>query len=285
MQLMRLTDVPPINQSDRIFLYSRLRAVVGGALLAASALGAFLLAWFNGAWLGYYIAAVLLTLLLIFQNLITARFRSSNWLLRVTDHGLFIKFRSYLNHHFDQRDLTVVFLPYSEIRSAREMTEIHRIPDRDNGSRAGTMTKTRRAVELELAGDCTALSKLLANERERVFAKSVIGAGRLSTRYQHLPVRMAGSKLLSIDWGVVPSVETLLTSLTRHTVVQDSAAVSKDFTELETLSKEQQEARLVELVQCGESMAAIALARRLYSYDLARAKQFVEELAQRQTTR
>jgi hypothetical protein len=32
----------------------------------------------------------------------------------VTDHGLFIKFRSYLNHHFSDQDVTVVFLPYSK---------------------------------------------------------------------------------------------------------------------------------------------------------------------------
>jgi hypothetical protein len=285
MQLLRLTDVPPPNQSDRVFLYSRFRAVLGAALLAASAVAAFLLAWFNGAWLGYYIASVILILLLIFHNLVTARFRPSNWLLRASDDGLFIKFRSYLNHHFDNRDLTVVFFSYSEIRSAQAIKEIHHIPDRDYGSHAGTTTKTRRAIEIEIAADSTALSKLLANERDRIVAKSVVGAGKISTRYQHLPVRLIGPKRLRIDWGVVPSTHTLLQALTRHTMVQEGAEVSKDFTELEAISREQQEAHLAELVASGDTMTAVTLARQLYSYDLTAAKQFVEELAGRKSTR
>jgi hypothetical protein len=284
MQLMRLADVAT-NRRDLVFAYSRFRAALGASLLAASAVGAFLLAWFNGAWLGYYIGAVILILLLIFQNLITARFRPSNWLLRATDHGLFIKFRSYLNQHFDDRDLTVVFFPYPEISSARAIKDIHKVPDRDESNHAGTTTKTRHAIELELTADCTALAKLLANERDRVFAKSVVGAGRISTRYQHLPVRLTGPKRLRIDWGVIPNAQTLLGRLTHAGAVPDHTVIANDFTQLEALSREQQEARLTELVESGDAITAVTLARKLYSYDLTAAKQFVEQLARRQTTR
>ena len=72
--------------------------------------------------------------LLLYQRLIFGRFRSSNWLLRMTDHGLYVKFRSYLNHHFAAEDLTVVFLPYSEMRSARMVKERQELPDRDQQS-------------------------------------------------------------------------------------------------------------------------------------------------------
>jgi hypothetical protein len=281
MQLMRLADAPT-DQNRRDFYYSRLRAIVGAAILVAIALGAFLWGRLNNAWLAYYLAALPLIFLLIFQKLITARFQASNWLLRMTDHGLFIKFRSYLNHHFDDRDVTVVFVPYSEIRSARLVKQREELPDRDQSNRAATTTRTRRIVELELAGDPTPLGRALAGERDRLFGKAVIGAGRISTRYQHLPVQLARPALLRIEWGVVPSAQTLLDALGRHTSVQNAAAVSKALVDLDNLTKDEQEARLFELAASGDMIGAVTLARRLYSYDLTAAKQFVEELLRKQ---
>jgi hypothetical protein len=116
MQFMGLGDVP-LDQRDRVFHYSTLRAVTGAMVLIAIALGALVFGLVKNAWLAYYAAAVVAICLLIFQRLVTARFRSSNWLIRMTEHGLFVKFRSYLNHHFSDQDPTVVLLPYSEICS------------------------------------------------------------------------------------------------------------------------------------------------------------------------
>jgi hypothetical protein len=284
MQLVRLADMSS-DRSQRGFYYSRFRAVIGAATLITVAAGVLLWGRFNDVWLAYYVAAVLIIFLLIFQKLITARFRPSNWLLRMTDHGLFIKFRSYLNSHFDDRDLAVVFLPYSEIRSARLVKERQELPDRDQRNQPATTTRTRRIVELEIAGDSTQLAKAFTAERERLFGKSVIGAGRISTRYQHFPVPLATPALLQIEWGVVPTAQTLLDALTRHTLVQSPAIVSKDLVNLDKLSKAEQEARLVELVESGDMIGAVTLARRLYSYDLTTAKQFVEELARKQPAR
>ena len=284
MQLMRLTDVP-LDPRDRVFRYSQLRAALGATVLTGVALGAFIFGWLKSAWLAHYVAAVLFIVLLIFHKLISARFRPSNWLLRMTDHGLFIKFRSYLNSHFDEQDLTVVFIPYSEIRSARWVKERRNVPDREEHNQRGTTTKSRQSVEFDLAGDSTPLARALARERERIFSKSVIGAGRISTRYQHLPVRLPTPTLLQIDWGVAPRAQTLLDALTRHTLVQSPAAVSKDFVNLEKLSREEQEARLIELVESGDMIGAVTLARRLYAYDLTAAKQFVDELMHKQAAR
>ena len=284
MQLMRLADVPS-DHSRPVFYYSRFRAVIGAAIMITVAVGVLVWGWSNDVWLAYCVAAILVAFLLIFQKLVTARFQPSNWLLRMTDHGLFIKFRSYLNSHFDDRDLAVVFLSYAEICSARLVKERQKLPDQESPNAAGTTTKTRRAVELELATDSGELARALARERERVFGKSVVGVGRISTRYQHLPVWMASPKLLRIEWGVVPSVETLLDALTRHTLVKDIAAVSKDFVDLDNLDREQQETRLLELVESGDMIAAVTLVRRLYSYDLTTAKRFVEGLVRRQPAR
>jgi hypothetical protein len=217
---------------------------------------------------------------LIFQRLVTARFLSSNWLMRMTDHGLFVKFRSYLNHHFSNQDPTVLFLPYSEVRSARLVKERRELPDLDDGSGLTNTIKTRRLIELELAGDSTELSEALADERKRVFNKPIRGSAKM--RYHHLPVRLASATLLTIEWSVVPRVEKFLDALTRHTLVQSVHKSSKDFVDLQSLSPADQESRLRELAEAGDMIEAVAIARQLYSYDLTTAKAFVESLIERQ---
>jgi len=278
MQLMCLADVP-LDQHDRVFHYSRLRAVTGAMILIAIALGALAFGWLKNAWLAYYIAAVVAICLLIFQKLVTASFRSSNWLIRMTDHGLFVKFRSYLNHRFSDQDPTVVFLPYSEIRSVKLVKERQELPDRDDDNRSTTIIRTRRIIDFELAGDSTELTQALAKERERVFTKPTHGAGRTSSRYQHFPVRLASPMLLRIEWGVVPGAQALLDDLSRHTLVQHAEETTRDFVNLDGLSREEQEVRLRELVESGEMIGAVTMARKLYSYDLTTAKHFVEGLA------
>jgi hypothetical protein len=284
MQLMRLAHVP-LDQRDRVFYYSMFRAVAGATILGAIALGALVFGWLKNVWLAYYIAAVVAICLLIFQKLVTARFRSSNWLICMTDHGLFVKFRSYLNHHFSDQDPTVVFLPYSEVRSARLVKEHQEVPDRDDRNRLTAMIKTRRLIELELAGDSMELADVLANERQQVFTQATRGAAKRSSRYQHFPVQLASPTLLRIEWGVVPGAQTLLDSLTRHTLVQHAEKTTRDFVNLDGLSREEQETRLRQLAESGEMIGAVTMARKLYSYDLTTAKAFVESLMQNSRTR
>jgi hypothetical protein len=188
-----------------------------------------------------------------------------------------------LNSHFDSRDITVVFIPYSEISSARLVQERRQILDRDAANGSATAARARRLIEFELAEDATPLAKALSGERERLFGKSVAGTGRISTRYQHLPVRLTSRKVLSVEWGVVPNGQILLDALSRHTLMKDAALASKDFAEVDRLSAEEKEARLLELAESGDMMAAVALARRLYSYDLTAAKRFVEDLLRKQS--
>ena len=278
MQLMRFADVP-LDKRDRKFYYSRFRAVLGTTILIAAALGALGFGWRKNVWLAYYVAAVVAICLLIFQRLVTARFRSTNWLVQMTDHGLYIKFRSYLNHHFPDQDPTVLFLPHSEIRSARSVTERQEVLDRDDQTNS-TMTKTRRLLVLELAADSTKVAEALDNERKRVFSKTNQGGGA-NSRYHHLPVRLAPPNLLTIEWGVVPSLKTILDALTRHTLVQRGEEITRDLVNLDGLTREQQESRLLELAETGDMIGAVAIARKLYSYDLTTAKTFVESLTQK----
>ena len=73
----------------------------------------------------------------------------------------------------------------------------------------------------------------------------------------------------------MPNAQTILDALTRHTLVQHPTAVSKNFVNLDGLSREEQESRLLELAQSGDMIGAVTMARTLYAYDLATAKNFV----------
>ncbi len=274
MQLMRMAEVPAADR-DRVYRYSGGRALIGTAVVVALAVSALLLAWTTANWLAYYLAAVATIFPLIFHKLVTARFRPSNWLVRLTDHGLFIKFRSYLNCHFPDQDLSVVFISHSEIRSARFILQKQEVPDREDGGRS-TTAKTQKWVELELASETNKLADALTGERAHAFAG--MNLGKISSRYHHLPVRLAAPDRLQIEWGVVPNAQTFLDALTRHTLVRPAETTSKKFVNREELSREEQETRLLELAESGDKIAAITMARRLYNYDLTQAKDFVEGL-------
>ncbi|HEX9264070.1 MAG TPA: hypothetical protein VF977_06850 [Candidatus Binatia bacterium] len=276
MELMRAAEVPSGPQ-DRNFYYSRFQALGGALMLLAIAVGLTVFARLNGVWPAYFVAVFTVVCLLIYQKVVTARFRPTNWLVRMTDGGLFIKFRSYLNFGFPDQDLTVAFIPYSDIRSARYVKERQELPSQDGQARGAPTVRTRRFIDLELAVNLEPLATALTHETKRVFAKAIDGGANVSTRYQHLPVK-GSDPILRIEWNVVPSAQVLLDALTRHTLVQPAGKSAKDFTNLETLERKEQEARLLELAESGDIIAAVAMARKLYAYDLTTAKEFIDSL-------
>ncbi len=281
MQLMRLAEVTATDR-DRIFAYSRCRALLGSTTLLITAVAAAALSWVNHSWLGYYLAAVILLSFFIFRKMVSARFRPSNWLVRLTDHGLFIKFRSYLNDHFPEDDFTVAFIAHSEIRSARFVLQKEEVPDRDDGGRPTAITKTHKLVEVELASETKELADALT--RERAHALDGKNLGKISARFHHLPVRLAAPDRLQIEWTVTPNAQTFLNALSRHTLIRPTQQTKKDFVHLEGLSRAEQEACLLELAESGDKIGAIAMARRLYDYDLTQAKDFIEGLVNKPTT-
>lgn len=278
MQLHRLAEAP-ISDRDLVCAYSRVQALLIVSAMIAVAIVAIILSSLKDSWVGYYFAGVLLLFLLIMHKSVTARFRPSNWLVRLTDHGLLIKFRSYLNCHFPAQDYTVVFIPYVEIRSARRLDEVKEIADLDDNRRPTTTTRTLRWLELELAGDTRQLAIALANEADTVLRTRRIGDEKISTRYQHFPVLLPSPRILRIEWAVKPKLDVILEKLTRHTMVRPAESARKDLANLDDLSRAEQETRLLELAESGDKIGAIAIARRLYGYDLSQAKAFVEGLA------
>jgi hypothetical protein len=279
MRLLRLDDVQT-DAKHRVFRYSRPRALLLSAAVLCTSAGLIVFDGRGRFAIGYYIAGVLLVGLMLMRRFVLARFRRSNWLVQTSDDGLFIQFRSYLNYHFSAEDLTVVFVPYQEVQSARLVRERSQIPD-DNR----VLEQRRRLVEFDLAGDPAALAKVLANEIARRRPNERRWYGSTSTEYKHWPVRMTSPTTLQLEWKVVPGVGVLFEALRPYTTIADSMNVSQDFVHLQGLNREDQEERLRELLQRGQTITAIYIARRLYRYDLTQARAFVEALRPDKTGR
>jgi len=275
MRLLRLRDTE-IRHTDRVYRYSRRHAVLIVIVVLGGAAWAAFHAYATGWKVGYYIAAGIILFSQLMRRFVTARFRPSNWLARTNDEGVFIQFRSYLNYHLPPDDLTVVFLSYGEIRSARLIKERVTAPDPQNRRDA---TQYLRYVELELAGDVAPLVAALNAEAGEHAPTEKRWYGSSSTLYQDHPMHMESDPFFRIRWQATPGAHAFLEALRPYTTIADPVSITQDFAHLEGLSREEQQARLRELARRGETMSAIYLARKLHGGSLAEAKDMVEQLS------
>lgn len=273
IRLLRTMDVPAISRNG-VFRYSLMYGLLPAMALLCACAALVIFHWPTPR-AAYYISGALLLGLLLMRRFVLARFRTSNWLAKLSDDGVFLKFRSYLNYHLPAEDLTVVFIPHQDIRSARMVRERSKTLDMEGHA----SERTRCLVELELTVDPGPLVAALAAERAKPapLEKSWYGITS-STLYAHYPCSMPSPPFLSVEWQVVPRVAAFLDALRPHVTIAPSIVVSEDFANLKGLTREQQEKRLRELDGRGQTIAAVYMARRLYAYDLTQATNFVHGL-------
>lgn len=272
MRLMRTIEVPE-SPRDRVFRASKLHAVIFVLVCLGACASLIAFRWPRPK-LAYYICAVILLVLLLGHRFIVERFHPANWLVRTSDDGIYIHFRSYLNERPPSQDGTVVFLAYAEIRSARLIREKISTP----GEHGTPQTQFVRWVELELADDPAPLAAAIAAECARPGVPEKRWYGSSTTLYKDYPVLMQTPPFLRLRWQVVPRAPVFLDALRRFVEVGPSIATSESFTSLQALPREEQTQRLRELDQRGETIAAVYTARRLYGYDLTQATNFVKSL-------
>jgi hypothetical protein len=273
MRLLGLGDVE-VGPNDHVYSHSRARAllIAATALFAAIALIAYP---FAGGWKpGLYFAAVIVLLFVLMIRFVTSRFRPSNWLVRMNDVGVFIHFRSYLNYHLPADDLTVVFITWPEIRSAR----LVRARTKVSSEQGGVATQMLRYVELELAAPLGPLEEALHAELVERGPKEKRCYGSSSTLYQDYPVRMPAPPFLQVQWSVLPRVQNFLEALRPRTTIAEPLLSRQDFTALRSLSQEEQNKCLRELAHKGETIVAIHTAQKLYGCGLNKAKDLVERM-------
>jgi hypothetical protein len=278
MRLMRELEVP-VTPRDRLFRASRLHAILF-VLVVLGICTAMILRHWPTQHVSYYICAAILGVLFLARRFVTSRFHPSNWLVRTGDDGLFIHYRSYLNDRMAPEDPTVVFLAYSDIRSARLVKE--RVTKRDMQNQ--TETEFLHWVEFELAVAPAQLITALADERGRPGAKEKRWYGSSTTLFQDYPVLMETPPFLCVRWQVVPRVSVLFDTLQPRVPISPTVKLSNDFANLQGLSRDEQLKRLRELNARGETIAATYLAQKIYGCDLTQATQIVKGLLSNQNT-
>jgi hypothetical protein len=253
-------------------------ALLAALAVTAAAAGLAYKAWNEGALLAAGIIAWVLVWAALFLFLsgrtLRARMHPSNWLVRVHSTGLFIKFRSCLNRHFDPSDQIVAFVPYTEIAYVRA----HRIRRDVPGTRGGVEMHYLRFAEFKLkdAPLLDRLSEAIAQERGR---KAPMSGRFIRHRAKALdyPVQIADGRL-RIEWRVWPRLGQFIKDISRDVAVQEPLKTREDFIQLKAASRQQQEDALLRLAAEGNNMAAIRVIKGLYGYDTKRAKQFLHEM-------
>jgi hypothetical protein len=276
MQFLRLAEVETADQ-DRVFRSSPTRAGLVAVIVLGIGAALLIVNWEgrtrSGYYLAYYIAGLLFLGLVLLRRFFFARLRPSNWLVRMTSEGLFIQYRSYLNYDLPTEDPTVIFIPYQDICSVRRVLERFKILAQD-----GPTERRFKMVELELAGDMEPLSKALTAESRSPAPREKTWYGYTSTLYNHHLVRMASPPFLQIEWSAVPGAKNFLNALSPYTRVTPPIVVTQDLRFLETLNREEQQKRLRDLDQRGETITAVYVASKLYGYSLNEAQVFVASL-------
>jgi len=275
MRLLRLQEVE-INGNNRVYRHARVRALI--ALLAglSASMALFFYAYTRKLPPGYIFGSFLLLFVFLFRRVVTARFHPSNWLVRMNETGIYLQYRSYLNYELNSSDPSVVFIPFGEIGSARLVKERVTTPDL---IKPGTsQTQFLRFIDLELSGDTKTLADALQAERgeEAPVKKSWYGSS--STLYRDYPVTMPTPTSIRVHWDVVPGAKKFLEALRPYTVIAETISLKQDFTQLKSLSRDEQQKQIRELAARGQITTAVYATRKLYGGSLGDAKQLVDSL-------
>jgi ribosomal protein L7/L12 len=89
---------------------------------------------------------------------------------------------------------------------------------------------------------------------------------------------MSAPASIRIHWDVVPRAQKFLDALRPYTIIADPVSLTQDFTHLKSLSREEQQQQLRELVARGQNITAMYAARKLFGCTLEKAKQMVDSL-------
>jgi hypothetical protein len=226
-------------------------------------------AWSAVTWLAVGPALLLATLLWAlvvqgFAEAFLATLRGTNWVMRIGDEGVLLNLRSYLNHRVELEEPSVVYLPWRRIARASHVRE--RIEHEGYGE---PVVERRRYLQLELDGvDTSGLAEAVRMERARKASELSFLGIRTRTKYRHVPLYVSSYGVLRIEWlpGMLDALEG------RVKIVRTA-----DEEELVGSPEE----RILTLVERGQQMAAVKLARSELGLGLSEARQRVEALRRR----
>jgi hypothetical protein len=253
------------------------RGLIGNLVFCAILIGLAVLLWQQEfpwfVWGGVAVLVAPFVPWILYTAL--AKFRSSNWLLRLGPDGLWINLRSYQNPHLPEA-ATVLHLPYQEIASARRHIDTW-ITISEPASDAGTHWKLE-SLEVSLAsGDTGEIAKALVDERGR-------RGGLAGIKGTHQAVTVPAAGVVRIGWrghgnDVVPTLTRVLDELSRHVKVDEPTRT--DRAHWLKLSETELDELVTQLVRSGDDIEASKLLMRRRGCSATEAHKLVEEEASR----
>jgi len=275
MKFYKLTEVP-IQSDDQVFKASPVSAgiaftVFSGITTAALVLGIHHVDGITLPRVIFYIVAAATGLFGLFAfHSFRASLKPSNWLLRCSNNGVIIHFRSYLNWRFPAEDVQAVGFDYSEIAWARTVKERRNSLSLGNGNR--TQTELLTFVDFCLAHVDTAdLEKQLQQEG------SLSPEGIMISR--DYPVQVKPGGIVELRWSSIsPSARKATQYLGQHILIADADSRKVDLTHQSKLPPGAEDGKILELAKSGDEMGAMTLTRQVYGCSLSEAKDFVAKL-------
>jgi len=283
MQLLKLSDVQ-LTPDSRIFKESALVHLIATLIFTGAAIGVYL--WYRFRELPLYLFILLGGLLLLFSMVCFRSFKKAlartNWLFAVGPDKILIKFRSFLNTNLPEDDPQVISLSLTEIEAAR----ITKLRLRYPGSQNKTTTEFRKYLDLFVNSDnLQQLKERLKYERTtKVTTQTKIG--KRSSKIHHYPVSIVDNKIIRILWKspsshVKPGIDKAANLLERLRVtIKPTQSQVNNYTKGAVQEGAKAEEKILELAEQGKTIAATRLAQRVYNYDMAQAKKFVDSLLQ-----
>ena len=210
-----------------------------------------------------------------------AAMKPTNWVLRGGAGDLYIKLRRFSDHRLPADDPIVAVIPRRELRWLRAHGQLARRVGRsgEHASREDDALGRQNYLEIALyGGGAEEIEARLKRERA-LWCPTFVKGLRAKAKGAAVSVRPDG--VLRIDWTTKgtrlwPKLAEVLERLARDyplaTERDSEQAQAKD------LDRAAQETRLLDMVQQGNTIDAVIVAKDLYGFTTTEAKQFLDEL-------
>jgi hypothetical protein len=278
MKFYTLGEVP-VGAADQVFKVAPtgkaiLSLIVLGMAIAGAVLGIY--GWKpvgTPSWAYYGIAGVIGLFGLIPLGEFRASLRPSNWLVRCISGAILIKYRSYENWRMPADDVQAVALDYAEISWAKMVKERRETPV--TGDRGGITIQVKYLTYIELGLVNSNTSDLEARLQAE---RNLRPEGMILT--VDYPVRVLRGGTVQIRWsgGIRPSAGKAIEILGRQVNVVAAEHRKMDLTYNRHASPEEEQGKIVELAQSGDSIGAALLTRQVHGYSESQANEFVDKL-------
>jgi len=276
MRIRRESEIFPIT-GETIFRQSRIMSLTMPIIMLSMFGSVTAMLWVGALPKLFWFSLVVLGLILwpIFKAT-AAAFRSTNWVLRVRDDHVVVKFRSHRNHHFPDELPATVEIPMEEIAVVRKRSQRASVPSDD-----GVTTWTQTYLEIRLKHhDTDNLREALAAERRE--KGPLRGRFIKSQGYAvHNPVSIPECDVIRVTWRdrqdwLSPSIRKALDLFGQYVAIDADERVERET--WDKLSDDEFDDAVLELCMGGNRIDAVKLLVERRGYTTTEAHTFVRDL-------